>query len=67
MQAYEFNTTTSNGFIKIPNEFTKKIPSDVRVIVLTEEKPKVSKKALFPDFGIDTTGYTFNREEANER
>ena len=45
----------------------KKIPSDVRVIVLADERPKERKKALFPYFAIDTNGYTFNREEANER
>jgi predicted Zn-dependent protease with MMP-like domain len=67
MQAYEFDTTVSNGFIKIPEEFMKKMPSDVRIIVLADERQKVQKKTLFPDFSIDTTGYTFNREEANER
>jgi hypothetical protein len=67
MQAYEFDTTANNGFIKIPDAFIKKIPSDVRVIILAEKKPVVQKKNLFPDFALDTTGYTFDREEANER
>lgn len=67
MQAYEFNATASNGFIKIPEEYAKKISSDVRVIVMTEKKPRSKKQNLFPDFGINTEGYKFNREEANER
>lgn len=67
MQAYEFNTTASNGVIKIPHKFINKIPFDVRVIVLAEEKTAAQKKIVFPDFSIDTIGYTFNRDESNER
>jgi len=67
MQAYEFHTTAKDGFIKIPDEYAKKIASNVRVIVLAGEKSKKDKRSLFPDLGLDTTGYKFNREEANER
>jgi hypothetical protein len=70
MQAYEFNTTASDGFIKIPEQYTKKIPSNVSVIVIADQKPKSrgkGKQSLFPDFGLNTEGYKFNREEANER
>jgi hypothetical protein len=67
MQTYEFNTTASNGFIKIPAEYEKKINSDVRVIVLTDESTKIKRDIAFPYFALDMTGYKFNREEANER
>jgi hypothetical protein len=64
MQAFEFHATTQNGFIRIPDEYVNRIPSSVKVIVLAGEKPKTGKRAFFPDFKIDTTGYIFNREEA---
>jgi hypothetical protein len=67
MQAYEFHATTQNGLIRIPGEYAKKLPASVKVIVLADEKPKDGKRKLFPDFGVDTTGFVFNREEANER
>ena len=60
-------TTAHNGFIRIPDEYIRRIPSSIKVIVLAEEKPKSGKRDAFPDFGIDTTGFVFNREEANER
>ena len=67
MQAFEFHTTAQDGFIRIPEEYIRKIPSSVKVIVLAGEKPKSGKRNLFPDFGIDTTGFVFDREQANER
>jgi hypothetical protein len=67
MQAYEFNTTAKNGFIKIPMEYQKIIPSDIRVIVMTGKRPEVKKEISFPYFALDMTGYKFSREEANER
>ncbi|MCL2095329.1 MAG: hypothetical protein FWH10_00320 [Oscillospiraceae bacterium] len=66
MRAYEFQTFVHNGIIPIPDEYKKKIISKIKVIVLTEESVP-DKKSLFPDFTIDTTGYKFDREEANER
>jgi len=68
MQAFEFQTTAQNGFIKIPDEYVRKIPSSVKVIVLAGEKQKTGKRNLFPYFGIDTSAFVFDREEAaNER
>ncbi len=67
MQAFEFHTTARDGFIKIPDEYVRRIPSSVKVIVLAGEKKKSGKRSLFPDFGIDTSGFVFDREEANER
>ena len=42
MHAFEFRTTASNGIIRIPDEYAKKITSEVRVILYTEEKPEVT-------------------------
>ncbi len=67
MQAYEFNTTASDGFIKIPAEYEKKIPGHIRVIVFAEKKTLNQKRKRFPYFALDTAGYKFDREEANER
>jgi hypothetical protein len=67
MQAYEFNTTASGGFIKIPAEYEKVIPSDIRVIVISDKRPVTKKDIPFPYFALDMKGYKFNREEANER
>ena len=67
MQAFEFCTTAQNGLIRIPEEYVPRIPANFKVIILAEEKPKSPKRKLFPDFGVDTTNFTFDREEANER
>ena len=67
MQAFEFHTTAHNGFTKIPDEIIQKIPSCVKVIILAAEKKQSGKRDFFSDFGIDTTGFVFNREEANGR
>jgi len=34
MQAFEFQTTTRNGLIKIPDEYINKVGSEIRVILL---------------------------------
>ncbi len=67
MQAYEFTTTARNGYIKIPTEYEKVIPPDIRVIVITGKKPEDKKKISFPYLALDMTGYKFDRDEANER
>jgi hypothetical protein len=71
MQAVEFETKVENGVIPIPYQYRDTLSDDVKVIVLTNEKPshepvKQKKKKLYY-IGIDMTGYKFNREEANER
>lgn len=71
MESYEFNTSLSDGIIRIPIEFHEKIfknAKNVKVIIIPEADEKVSaKKSFFPYFAVDTTGYVFDREEANER
>jgi len=74
MQAYEFLTKPTNGIITIPEEFRRRITSEVRVIVLklNNDTPddatavvRKSEMALSPT--LDTRSWEFNREEANER
>ena len=75
MQAYEFFAKPENGVIPIPEELKNRITSNVRIIVLenkpselaqegADERPK-SDLLLAPT--LDTRGWTFDREEANER
>ena len=73
MQAYEFLAKPENGVIPIPEEFRNRITSNVKVIVL-ETKPfgfkeinKGNKTDLLLPPALDTKGWKFNREEANER
>jgi len=71
MIAYEFKTTVSNGVIRIPAEYKDKVPGVVKVILLSDESVKCvgsnKKKAVFTAMSLDTKGFVFNREEANER
>ncbi len=45
MQAYEFHATAQNGLIRIPDEYIKKVGSDIRVILFADERPKRKKKS----------------------
>ena len=68
MEAYEFHTALNDNVIRIPVEYRNKFSGKVRVILMQEKQEKSNKKkSAFPYFAIDTTGYVFNREEANER
>ncbi|MCL2421044.1 MAG: hypothetical protein FWD03_04235 [Defluviitaleaceae bacterium] len=66
MQAFEFQTIPQDGIIRIPDQYKRKIAKKVKVIVLSEIIEK-KEQAPFPYFAVDTTGYVFDREEANER
>jgi len=73
MEAYVFQTDLSDGIIQIPVEYLNKLSGKIRVILMQEgdiQKKSVHeavKKSAFPYFAIDTKGFVFNREEANER
>ena len=73
MQAYEFYAKLENGFIRVPEEYGSKIKSDVKVILLEEKIAKFNEEAsinrtdLLSPVSIDTRGWKFNKEEANER
>jgi len=64
MEAYRFKGMAKNGVIALPQEFYNKfVEITVREVV---EKPK-SRRALLSPVQIDTSGWKWNREEANER
>ena len=75
MQAYEFYATPENGAIKIPEKYRNRITSGVKVILL-DEKPfgydrehtdARLKSDLLLAPTMNTKGWRFSREEANER
>ena len=75
MQAYEFFAKPENGTIKIPERYKNRITSDIKVILL-DEKPITfnreeinarRKSDLLLSPTMNTKGWRFNREEANER
>jgi hypothetical protein len=61
----EFDARVENNTILIPPQYRESYPYDVRVIIVSK-KPMVPKKRLY-SMGVDMTGFTFNRDEANER
>lgn len=71
MQAYEFNAVIHEGMIRIPERYQGKLlsPSPVRVILLsnTTTLPVGSGNKKFTAMKLQTKGFVFNREEANER
>ena len=75
MQAYEFYAKVENGFIRVPEEYSNKIKTNLKVILLedlnskpTDGESNILKRtdALSP-ISIDTRGWKFDKEEANER
>jgi len=75
MQAYEFLAKPVNGAIPIPEEYKKKITTNVKVIVLEtklnrfqlRKTNKGFKSDLLLPPTLDTKGWKFSCEEANER
>ena len=65
MQTVEFNVTIKNGIIPIPKAYISKIPRRVKV-TLTEDVSAPVKKINFDELTLDTTGFEFSREEAND-
>ena len=68
MVSCEFQTVLRDGIIHVPLEYRNKLIGRFKVILIEEKDDKAElRKNAFPYFAIDTTGYVFNREEANER
>ncbi|MCL2344039.1 MAG: hypothetical protein FWC62_09140 [Firmicutes bacterium] len=73
MEAYEFQTAVNDGIIRIPAEYRNKVSNRVKVILLSEKPTEQSKgpsdkaEPTFSAMKLDTRGFVFNREEANER
>ena len=66
MKTIEFQSTVSNGIIRMPERYRHKRFANARVIVLTNSSRLTRKKeAHFTDFGLEMpVDYKFNREEA---
>jgi hypothetical protein len=67
MQAYEFSSVIEkDGIIHIPRHYLPDISSSVKVILLIDEKTEKKNRKQFSAMGLETKGFKFNREEANE-
>ncbi len=69
MIAIEFETKTHNGIVEIPKQYQAWQNKTVRVILLDtiEEKISPQTKISFNAISLNTKGYHFDREQANER
>lgn len=68
MEAIAFEAIAQNGAISIPEQYRQLFPETVRVLVHVERLTRNEKTGpSFKAVTIRTKGFTFNREEANER
>lgn len=67
MYAIEFNTKIDRGLIKIPEQYLGKLGNQVKVIILTNQQEERKSTSKFTTLGVNTKGYKFDRETANER
>jgi hypothetical protein len=67
MLAFEFNSVVDNGAIKVPQRYIERLPAAVKVIVLADDTVHPARKKRFTALSLDTKGFTFDRNEANER
>jgi len=71
VQTFEFKVKPHNGMIKLPPKFQQWDDKAVRIILLIEEidSPVQTPKDryAFDAISLNTKGFRFNREEANER
>jgi hypothetical protein len=67
MIAYEFSAKPKDGLIKLPEELSE-LNQELRLIALTKSIGKsVGKLAEFKAISLNTKGFRFHRDEANER
>ena len=68
LQAYEFNSVVNkDGTIYVPQKYLPNLSSPVKVILLSNEKRTNSGNKQFSAINLETKGFKFNRDEANER
>ncbi len=67
MYAIEFDAKIDEGTIKIPDKYTNRLGNKVKVIILTGESEEESFVPVFSSIKINTKGFRFDREAANER
>ena len=68
MSQYELQLNFDGDILRLPAQFRNQ-RGIAKVILMpddTEDRP-ARKKPVFNAFRIDTTGFKFDREEANER
>ena len=76
MQAIQFETAVNGNIILIPEQYRNMVPSKVHVTLIPTDlgmsKTRPKTKAIPSNIDeipavLDTKGWKFNREEANER
>jgi hypothetical protein len=67
MQAIEFISKAHDGVVDIPHEHQGWNVKEVRVILLEAVSSTAKRKPQFKAASIDTRGYQFDRDAANER
>jgi hypothetical protein len=74
MSVIQFDSVVEENIIRIPEEYIGQIPAMVTVTLRDAELPRFRPKTLgqWPEIQefipfLDTRGWKFNREEANER
>ena len=67
MYAVEFDARINDGTIKIPDKYTDRLGSKVKVIILAGELDKKRAASGFNSVKISTKGFKFDREISNER
>jgi hypothetical protein len=67
MMTVSFDAMLEGDTIKVPARYAKQIKTKVKVVLLTQSEGIGDKRNTIPFCGFDTTGYKFDREEANER
>jgi hypothetical protein len=68
MRAYEFESIYRDGVILVPEWIRDKINNaSVKVILMQREETHAHSNAEFQAICVNTVGFVFNREEANEK
>jgi hypothetical protein len=67
----EFNSVIEGDIIRVPEQYKNVAGSAVRVIIMSSEESALKRKTLgsedFTELKIQTRGWKFDRDEANER
>jgi hypothetical protein len=66
MYAVEFDAKINEGIIKIPDRYVPRLGNSVKVIILVGEKDNITVSE-FDCIKVNTKGFKFSREDANER
>ena len=64
MDTYTFRTILENVIVTLPVEYKDKL---VEITIREVVNPSRRKRDLLSPISIDTSGWKWNREEANER